>query len=189
VQTVEISGPPAAPVAKDPNQLLALRQQQAALLAQERQQLTALAQQNLQRLLGIEEATPTTVNAMATPPVEANGNTLVPETGGVPTMGFPSLLPNQVLNAHFDKNSQGETIVEVSYRSDLTYGPYLYQEAADVIKASVKTVGTGLKAITTRVYYGKNELTLDTPTEVAANYATGKISYCNYPMSRLMAIR
>ncbi len=170
VQTVEVLGPPEAGV-KDPSKLLALRQQQAGLLAQERQQLSTLAQLNLQKLLGTEEATPT----VTTPPVEANGNTLVPEAGGVPAIGFTNLTPDQVLTAHFDKNSAGETTVAISYRSQLTYGPYLYQEAADVIKASVKTVGTGLKAITTRVYYGKNELTLVTPTEVAANYATGRI--------------
>ncbi len=173
VQTVEILGPPEPPAARDPAQLLALRQQQAALLSQERQQLTALAQQNLQNLLGTEAPTPTTG---ATPPLEAIGNTLVPEAGGAPAIGFTNLTPDQVLAAHFDKNAQGEPIVAVSYRSQLTYGPYLYQEAADVIKASVKTVGTGLKAITTRVYYGKNELTVETPTEVAANYAIGRIS-------------
>jgi len=171
VQTVEILGP-AQVETKDPSKLLALRQQQAGLLAQERQQLSALAQQNLQRLLGTEP-TPTVV---ATPPVEANGNTQVPEAGGVPAIGFTNLTPDQVLAAHFDKNGNGEPIVAVSYRSQLSYGPYLYQEAADVIKASVKTVGTGLKAIATRVYYGKNELTLVTPTEVAANYASGRIN-------------
>lgn len=171
VQTVEILGPPEVGT-KDPSKLLALRQQQAALLAQERQQLTTLAQQNLQKLLGIEP-TPTVI---ATPPVEAYGNTLVPEAGGVPAIGFTNLTPDQVLAAHFDKNANGEPIVAVSYRSQLSYGPYLYQEAADVIKASVKTVGTGLKAIATRVYYGKNELTLVTPTEVAANYASGRIN-------------
>jgi hypothetical protein len=171
VQTIEILGAPEAGV-KDPSKLLALRQQQAGLLAQERQQLSSLAQENLQRLLGTEP-TPT---AVITPPVEAAGNTTIPEAGGVPAIGFTNLTPDQVLSAHFDKNPAGDTIVAVSYRSNLTYGPYLYEEAADVIKASVKTVGTSLKAITTRVYYGKNELTLITPTEVAANYATGKIS-------------
>jgi hypothetical protein len=54
--------------------------------------------------------------------------------------------------------------------------PYLYQEALEVIKTSVNSVGTGLKEITTRVYYGKNELTLVTSTPAAANYASGKIT-------------
>ena len=174
VQTVEILGPPAGPAAKDPSKLLAMRQQQAGLLAQERAQLTSLAQQNLQRLLGTEEATSTTTTA--TPTLEAGGNTMGPEAGGVPAIGFTSIPPDQVLSAHFDKNPYGEPIVAVSYRSQLTYGPYLYQEAADVIKASVKTVGTGLKAISARVYYGKNEMTVVTPTQVAANYASGTIS-------------
>src|SRR5262249_25371555 len=82
---------------------------------------------------------------------------------------------DDVLNAHFDKNVQGEPIISVSYRSNLSYVPYLYEEAAAVIKTTVNSVGTGLKEVDTRVYYGKNELTLVTPTTVAANYATGKI--------------
>ena len=175
VQTVEILGPPAPAAEKDPSKLLAMRQQQAALLAQERAQLTNLAQENLKKLLGTEEALPNTA-AAASPTVEATGNTTVPEAGGVPAIGFTSIPPDQVLSAHFDKNPYGEPIVAVSYRSQLTYGPYLYQEAADVIKASVKTVGTGLKAISARVYYGKNEMTVVTPTQVAANYASGTIS-------------
>ena len=91
-------------------------------------------------------------------------------------MGFPSFIPNQVLNAHFDKNSKGETIVEVSYRSEPDLWALSLPGSRGCHQGQVKTVGTGLKAITTRVYYGKNELSLDTPTEVAANYATGKIS-------------
>lgn len=176
VQTVEILGPPEAPAVKDPSKLYAIRQQQATILAQERQQLSALAQQNLKNLMGTMEAPPNTFVAVAMPAVEANGNTMIPEAGGVPAIGFTNLTPDQVLSAHFDKNSNGEPIVAVSYRSNLTYGPYLYQEAADVIKASVKTIGTSLKAIRTRVYYGKNEMTMVTPIEVAANYATGRIN-------------
>lgn len=177
IQTIEILGPPSPEAARDPSKLYALRQQQAALLSQERQKLTALAQQNLKKLLGTEEATPTTATAIGGPaPVEAYGNTMVPEAGGVPVLGFNNLTPDQVLNAHFDKNNNGEPTVVVNYRSDLTYVPYLYQEAAEVIKSSVNSVGTGLKEITTRVYYGKNELVITTPTATAANYASGKIS-------------
>jgi hypothetical protein len=32
-----------------------------------------------------------------------------------------------------------------------------------------------MKEISTRVYYGNNELSLRTPTRVAANYASGRI--------------
>jgi len=174
VQTVEILGPSSADTLKDPGKLLAIRQQQAELLAQERQQLTALAQENLKKLLGVPEATPTTANAAQTP-VEANGNTLVPEAGTVPALGFNNVAKDQVLNTHFDKNPEGDTIIVVSYRSNLTFVPYLYQEAAEVIKTSVNSVGTGLKGISTRVYYGKNELTLETTTQAAANFASGKI--------------
>jgi hypothetical protein len=173
VQTVEILGTPSAEAGKDPSKLLAIRQQQAALLAQERQKLTSLAQESLKKLLGTEEATPTTANAQA--PVEASGNTMVPEAGTVPVLGFNNVAKDQVLNAHFDKNSNGDPVLAVSYRSNLTYVPYLYQEAVEVIKTSVNSVGTGLKAITTRVYYGKNELSLVTPTAAAANFASGKI--------------
>ena len=173
VQTVEILGPPSPEAAKDPSKLLAIRQQQAELLAQERQQLTALAQESLRKLMGVE-ATPTTANASSTP-VEANGNTLTPEAGTVPALGFNHIGKDQVLNAHFDKNTNGEPIITVSYRSNLTFVPYLYQEAAEVIKTSVNSVGTGLKEISTRVYYGKNELTLQTTTQAAANFASGKI--------------
>jgi len=174
VQTVEILGTPAPGAAKDASKLQAIRQQQAALLAQERQKLTALAQESLRRLLEIEDATPTTINAVKTP-VEAYGNTMVPEAGGVPALGFNNISQENVLNTHFDRNARGEAVIAVSYRSNLTYVPYLYQEAAAVIKTTVNSVGTGLKEISTRVYYGKNELTLVTSTQAAANYATGKI--------------
>ena len=169
IQTVEILNPgPMA--AKDPAKLLAIRRQQAALLAQERQTLSALAQKNLQELLA--EPTPAT----PTPAVESQGNTLTPDAGTVPFIGFTNLTPDEVLNAHFDKNANGDTITTVSYRSQLDYVPYIYNEAADVIKATVNSVGTGLKAIDTHVYYGKNELSIDTPSEAAANYAAGKIN-------------
>ncbi len=175
VQTVEILASPSPEAAKDPSKLLAIRQQQAALLAQERQQLTSLAQQSLRQLLGTAEATPTTANASQTP-VDASGNTMTPEAGGIPAIGFNNVAKDQVLNTHFDKNGNGDPVLMVSYRSNLTFVPYLYQEAIEVIKTSVNSIGTGLKEITTRVYYGKNELTLVTPTPAAANYASGKIS-------------
>jgi hypothetical protein len=177
IQTVEILAPIAQEAAKDVSKLYALRQQQANLLVQERQKLTALAQQNLKKLMGTEEPTPTTLSAVVSgTPIEARGNTSIPEAGNVPMIGFNNLSPEQVLTTHFDKNANGEPIVVVSYRSNLTYVPYLCQEAAEVIKSSVNSVGTGLKAILTRVYYGKNELSLITSTPAAANYATGKIN-------------
>jgi len=173
VQTVEILGVEGA---RDPAKLLAMRQQQSVLLAQERQQLTALAQQNLNKLLGVEEPkTATTTPVAATGPIEAAGNTMVPDAGSVPIMSFNNLGPDQVLSAHFDKNAAGDPTVIVSYRSNLSYVPYLYNEAAEVIKTTVNSVGTGMKEINTRVYYGKNELALVTPSSVAANYALGRI--------------
>ncbi len=170
IQTVEILAAPQA-LTRDPAKLLAIRQQQAALLAQERQTLSALAQKNLNDLLG--EPTPNTATAAG---VEPQANTLTPEAGGVPVIGFTSIPPEDVLNAHFDKNANGEPVVDVSYQSKLDYVPYIYQEASDVIKATVNSVGTGLKDIQTRVYYGKNELSISTPSEAAANYASGKIN-------------
>jgi hypothetical protein len=155
--------------------LLAIRQQEASLLAQERAKLTSLAQQTLKDLLG-EGASNTQPAAITATPVEGQGNTLYPQAGGIPSLGFPSLTPDQPLNAHFDKNDNGDEIVTVSYKSQQSYIPYLCQEAADVIKTTVNSVGTGLKEISTRVYYGKNELDLVTSTQAAANYASGKIS-------------
>lgn len=173
VQTVEILGPEGP---RDPTKLLSMRQQQDALLVQERQQLTTLAQQNLNNLLGIEPTkTATTTPGTTTAPVEAAGNTNVPDAGSVPIMGFNNLTPDQVLTAHFDKNQTGDPTVVVSYRSALSYMPYLYDEAAQVIKTTVNSVGTGMKEINTHVYYGKNELALITPSQVAANYAAGRI--------------
>ncbi len=174
VQTVELITPP-PPATKDPSKLLAIRQQEASLLAQERAKLTSLAQQTLKDLLG-EGASNTQPAAITATPVEGQGNTLYPQAGGVPSLGFPSLTPDQPLNAHFDKNDNGDEIVTVSYKSQQSYIPYLCQEAADVIKTTVNSVGTGLKEISTRVYYGKNELDLVTSTQAAANYASGKIS-------------
>jgi hypothetical protein len=52
----------------------------------------------------------------------------------------------------------------------------LYQEAIQVIKTAVNSVGTSVKEINTRVYYGKNELALVTPSPAAANYASGRIN-------------
>ncbi|HEY5039966.1 MAG TPA: hypothetical protein VIJ93_12930, partial [bacterium] len=175
VQNVEILGPPAAEATKDPSKLYAIRQQQQALLAQERQRLTALAQQSLKNLLGVE-ATPTTATAIGVQaPLESNGNTMFPEAGGVPALGFNNISQDAVLNTHFDKNPNGDRVIAVSYRTKLTYVPYIYQEATEVIKTTVNSVGIGLKEIATRVYYGKNELTLVTQSQAAANYATGKI--------------
>lgn len=174
VQTVEILGPTSVEGSRDPSKLMAIRQQQAALLAQERQQLTGLAQESLKKLLGETEPAATPGNPAETP-VDAAGNTLVPDAGTVPALGFNNISKDQVLNTHFDKNPNGDTIIVVSYKSNLTFVPYLYQEAAEVIKTSVNSVGTGLKGISTRVYYGKNELTLETTTQAAANYASGKI--------------
>jgi hypothetical protein len=174
VQTVELLSPVNQPM-RDTTKLMSIRQQEAGLLAQERAKLTALAQQTLKNLLG-EGASNTPTVAVVPTPVEGLGNTLYPQTGGVPSLGFPSLTPDQPLNAHFDKNAQGDQTIAVSYKSQQSYVPYLYQEAADVIKATVNSVGTGLKEILTRVYYGKNEMDLVTSTQAAANYASGKIS-------------
>jgi hypothetical protein len=176
VQTVEILAPPTNAI-KDTAKLFSIRQQQQALLTQERAQLTKLAQDNLKVLLGTTEGEPNTLSGTASTPtqVEASGNTLYPEAGGVPALGFNNLSADQVLNTHFEKNTEGKPIIVVNYRSKLTIVPYLYQEAAEVIKTTVNSVGTGLKEISTRVYYGKNELSLLTPTEAAANYASGKI--------------
>jgi len=174
VQTVEILGPEGP---RDPAKLLLMRQQQSALLAQERQKLTQLAQQNLNNLLGVEEPkTTTTTPISANPPIDVAGNTITPDAGTVPIMSFNNLTPDQVLNAHFDKNATGNPTIIVNYRSNLSYLPYLYQEAIQVIKTTANSVGTSVKEINTRVYYGKNELALTTPSLVASNYASGRIN-------------
>jgi hypothetical protein len=174
VQTVEVLGSESS---RDPSKLLLMRQQQSALLAQERQKLTQLAQQNLNTLLGVEEPNSVTITPVSTTPlVDSLGNTTAPDAGAVPIMSFNNLTPDQVLNAHFDKNAMGDTTVIVNYRSNLSYLPYLYQEAIQVIKTTVNSVGTSVKEINTRVYYGKNELALVTPYPAAANYASGRIN-------------
>ncbi len=174
VQTVEILGPEGP---RDPAKLLLMRQQQSALLAQERQKLTQLAQQNLNNLLGIEEPKTTTATPVsANPPIDAAGNTITPDAGTVPIMSFNNLTPDQVLNAHFDKNATGNPTIVVNYRSNLSYLPYLYQEVIQVIKTAANSVGTSVKEINTRVYYGKNELALTTSSLVASNYASGRIN-------------
>jgi hypothetical protein len=174
VQTVEILGSVGA---RDPAKLLLMRQQQSALLAQERQKMTQLAQQNLNNLLGVEEPKSTTITPVSEgSPIDASGNTTAPDAGSVPIMSFNNLTPDQVLNAHFDKNAAGDPTVVVNYRSNLSYLPYLYQEAIQVIKTTVNSVGTSVKEINTRVYYGKNELALVTPSPAAANYASGRIN-------------
>jgi flagellar hook assembly protein FlgD len=177
VQTVQLMGV-APEVAKDPRKLYNLRQQQAALLAQESQRLAAQARSELKKLLENPEATPTTANAAAQveAPMEGEGNTTVPDAGNVAFLTARNLAADQMLNAHFETNEQGERSVMVSYRSNLTYVPYIYQEAADVVKSTVQTVGTAAKSIHTRVYYGKNELDLRTTPEAAANYANGRIT-------------
>ena len=122
VQTVEILGPAAAGGRRYPSKLLALRRQQAALLAQERQKLTGLAQENLKKLLGEPEANTVTAAAQETPaPLETNGNTMTPEAGGVPALGFNNLDPDAVLNTHFDKNQNGDPVIsgELSVKFDL----------------------------------------------------------------------
>jgi len=174
IQTVEILGLEGQ---RDPTKLLELRQQQSLLLIQERQKLTALAQQNLNTLLGMEEPNGvTTTAASVSEATDANGNTTVPDAGTMPIIGFNNLSPDQVLNAHFDKNIVGDPTVVINYRSNLDYVPYIYQEASQVIKTTINSVGTSVKEINTRVYYGKNELVLVTPALVAANYASGRIN-------------
>jgi hypothetical protein len=177
VQTVELVGI-APEVAKDPRKLYNLRQQQAALLAQESQRLAAQARDAMKKLLEKPEATPSTANASASASKvpEAAGNTLVPDAGNVAFLTARNLSADQVLNAHFEVNEKNERVVMVSYRSNLTYVPYIYQEASDVAKSTVQTVGSVVPAIHTRVYYGKNEMDIRTPSGVAANYAEGRIT-------------
>ncbi len=176
VQTVEILAPPEAGAAKDPSKLFAIRQQQAALLAQERQQLTELAQQSLRQLLGTEEATPTTATAGENPtPVEAGGNTNYPALG---LEGVRNLTPGEGLNSHKEPDSNGDPMLVVSYKSKLNDANYVIQEAADVMKNDVKTVGTkDFKSMLINVYYGQqgNVLSVKANTEAAANYESGKI--------------
>ena len=176
VQTVELLGPPEPGAAKDPTKLYQIRQQQSALLAQERQQLTALATQSLKQLLGIAEATPTTATANGNPtPAEAMGNTNYPAMG---LEGVKNLTPGEGLNSHKEPGPNGEDILVVSYKSKLNDANYVIQEAADVMKNDVKTVGTkDFKSMLINVYYGTqgNALSLKANTEAVANYGAGKI--------------
>ncbi len=94
----------------------------------------------------------------------------------MPLLGLRNMGADQLLNAHFETNDRDERVIAVSYRSNLTYVPFLYQEAAEVMKATVRTVGTGVPEIVTRAFYGKNELSLRTPSGAAANYANGRIT-------------
>jgi hypothetical protein len=179
VKTVEILAPPAPEVAKDARRLYTIRQQQEALLTQERQQLTSLAQAALRKLMENPEATPTTANAVTESErsmVDAEGNTQVPEAGNVAVLGFANLSPDQVLNAHFETNPAGERVVVVNYRSNLTVVPYLYREAAAVIKTASRSVGLTPAQVVTRAYYGKNELVVTTPTSAANGYAQGRLN-------------
>ncbi len=176
VQTVEILAPSEAAAAKDPSKLFAIRQQQATLLAQERQQLTALAQQSLKQLLGTDEVTPTTTTASENPtPVEAGGNTNYPALG---LEGVRSLTPGEGLNSHKEPDTNGDSMLVVSYKSKLNDANYVIQEAADVMKNDIKTVGTkDFKSMLINVYYGLqgNVLSLKANTEAVANYESGKI--------------
>jgi len=179
VKTVEILAPPAPEVAKDARRLYTIRQQQEALLTQERQQLTSLAQEALQKLLEDPEAEANTSNAVSeagTDLLDAEGNTVTPEAGNVAVLGFTNLAPDQVLNAHFETNPDGDRVVVVNYRSKLTVVPYLYREAAAVIKTASRSVGTGPAQVVTRAYYGKNELVVMTPSAAADGYASGRLS-------------
>jgi hypothetical protein len=133
----------------------------------------------MKKLLENPEATPSTVNASAKvgPTPEASGNTTVSDAGNVAFLTSRNLAPDQMLNAHFEVNDKNERVVMVSYRSNLTFVPYIYQEASDVAKSTVQTVGAAtVPAIHTRVYYGKNEMDLRTPSGVAADYANGRIT-------------
>jgi hypothetical protein len=176
VQTVEILAPPEAGAAKDPSKLFAIRQEQATLLAQERQQLTALAEQSLKQLLGTEEATPTTASASEDlTPVESSGNTNYPALG---LEGVRSLTPGEGLNSHKESDVNGDPMLVVSYKSKLNDANYVIQEAAEVMKNDVKTVGTkDFKSMLINVYYGQqgNVLSLKANTEAAENYESGKI--------------
>jgi hypothetical protein len=172
VQTVEILGPPMAAGARDPSKLLGIRQQQEAILAQERQQLSALAQDSLKKLLGVEEAGSPTNNASA--PAEAQGNTNYPALG---LEGVKNLTPGSVINSHREQTPYGDVAV-LSYQSKLNDPTYVEEEVAGVMKNSVNSVGTtDFKYLWFHVYYGlnKNELSMETPVEAAANYASGKI--------------
>ena len=176
VQTVEILAPAEAGAAKDPSKLFVIRQQQAALLAQERQQLTALAEQSLKQLLGTEEATSTTASASEnSTPVEAVGNTNYPVLG---LEGVRSLSPGEGLNSHKEPDTNGDPMLVVSYKSKLNDANYVIEEAAGVMKNDVKTVGTkDFKSMLINVYYGQqgNVLSLKANTEAVANYESGKI--------------
>ncbi len=176
VQTVEVLAPPETAAAKDPSKLFVIRQQQAALLAQERQQLTALAEQSLKQLLGTEEGTATTATAGENlTPVEAEGNTNYPALG---LEGVRSLTPGEGLNSHKEPDTNGDPMLVVSYKSKLNDANYVIQEAAEVMKNDVKTVGTkDFKSMLINVYYGLqgNVLSVKANTEAAANYESGKI--------------
>lgn len=174
VQTVEILGPPEAGPAKDPTKLYQIRQQQAALLAQERQQLTGLATQSLKELLGLTEPTPTTANAQEPPAT-------TPMAGVYPAMGLEgvkALSPGEGLNSHRETDPNGNGILVVSYKSKLNDANYVVQEAADVMKNDVKTTGTkDFKTMLVNVYYGSqgNVLSMRANTEAIANFESGRI--------------
>jgi hypothetical protein len=173
IHSVEILPPPISPVAPNPAKLYTMRQQQVALLNQERQQLSNLAQKEMQKLLAA--ATPNTAPAYAGPVsyvTNAAGNTTVPSAGPVPVLGFTNLPPQQVLNVHFRPTATGQTNVVINYQSRLDYVPYIYQEAGQVIRSAAKSLGTStINQVITHVYYGKNEMTIQTPSAVALEYA------------------
>ncbi len=174
IQTVELLAPPEAGPAKDPTKLYQIRQQQAALLAQERQQLTDLATKSLKDLMGLSEPTPTTSTAQAAPATTPLG-------GNYPVMGLEGvkqLTPGEGLNSHRETDPRGNGLLVVSYRSKLTDANYVVQEAADVMKNDVKTTGTkDFKTMLVNVYYGTqgNVLSMRSNTEAVANFEGGRI--------------
>jgi hypothetical protein len=177
IQTVEILGAPVAGDPKNTEKLDSILAAQKQTLTQERMRLTQLAQESLKKLRGAPEPLPNTPAAKAAAaPAEAAGNTLSADAGNVLPINFNNISPEAELSAHFEKNEKGDPIVAISYRSKLTVVPYLCQEAAEVIKTTANSVGPGLKGVSTRVYYGKNELLFQTPIRVAADYAQGRIT-------------
>lgn len=176
IQPVELLAPAQVRLERDPTRLYNIRQQQAALLASEQEQLSALAREKLQELLAPPEALTATTVAEVQTPVEAEGTTPAADAGPYPMLGFRNLAPDQVLNAHFEREPDGRRSVVISYRSNLNYVPYVYQEVSRVLKAAAASLGErDIANIVTRVYYGKNELVLRTPARSAALHAQGAL--------------
>jgi hypothetical protein len=128
----------------------------------------------LKELLGLVEATPTTASAASTP-VTGTSNAGYPAMG---LEGVKALTPGEGLNSHRETDTNGNPALVVSYKSKLNDANYVVQEAADVMKNDVKTVGTkDFKSVVVNVYYGPqgNALTMKAPTEVIANFDAGRI--------------